>query len=140
MLNRRMLIVTIVAGAAGFGMPAAAQTLSYAEATTRLADTCGGDIQKLCKGVNLGNGRILECLQQNAAKVSAGCKGSFAQVFQSISKREEAQSSYEQTCKRDMNARCAGVKGDGFVLACLVKKEKRVSPECYQVITDAGWR
>lgn len=140
MLNSRMLIVTIVVGAASLSMPVAAQTLSYAEATTKLAETCGSDIQKLCKGLNLGNGRILECLQQNSAKVSAGCKGSFAQVFQSIGKREEAQASYEQTCKRDMNARCAGVKGDGFVLACLIKKEKRVSPECYQVITDAGWR
>ncbi len=140
MLNGRMLIVTILVGVAGISMPVAAQTLSYAEATTKLADTCGSDIQKLCKGLNLGNGRILDCLQQNAAKVSASCKGSFSQVFQSISKREEAQASYEQTCKRDIHARCAGVKGDGFVLACLIKKEKRVSPECYQVITDAGWR
>ncbi|OOO15811.1 cysteine rich repeat-containing protein [Agrobacterium pusense] len=122
------------------GFPAVAQTLSYAEATSKLAEACGADIQKLCKGLNLGNGRILGCLEQNSAKVSPRCKASFAEVFQSIAKREKAQTSYERTCQRDIASRCSGIKGDGFILSCLVKKEQRVSPECYQVITDAGWR
>lgn len=117
-----------------------AQTMSYADAVTKLADDCGADIQKLCKGLNLGSGRIADCLQQNAAKVSATCKGSLTAVFQSITQREHAQASYSQVCQRDMSKSCDGIKGDGFILACLVKKEKRVSKECNQVITDAGWR
>ena len=84
--------------------------------------------------------RIADCLQQNASKVSANCKGSLSTVFQSISQREHAQASYEQVCQRDMLKSCSSIKGDGFILACLLKKEKRVSRDCNQVITDAGWR
>jgi hypothetical protein len=61
-------------------------------------------------------------------------------AFQLITRREHAQASYEQVCQRDMSKSCSGIKGDGFVLACRVKKEGRVSKECNQVITDAGWR
>jgi hypothetical protein len=117
-----------------------AQTMSYADAVTKLAGDCGGDIRKLCKGLNLGGGRIADCLQRNSASVSPGCKGSLSNVFQSISRREEAQTAYRQVCRRDMARYCSGVVGDGFVLACLANKEPRVSRNCNQAITDAGWR
>lgn len=119
---------------------AAAQTMSYADAVTQLGSDCGPDILRLCNGLNLGGGRIAGCLQQNQAKVSTTCKSSLATAFSSISKREHAQSSYEKVCQRDMAKSCSGVKGDGFVLGCLLTKEKRVSQNCNQVITDAGWR
>lgn len=70
-----------------------AETISYADAVTTLANDCGTDIQKLCKGLNLGNGRIAVCLQQNAAKVSPICRSTLAGVAASLSKREEAQAS-----------------------------------------------
>lgn len=125
---------------AGLGTPVPAQTLSYADAVTQLADACGRDIKTLCKGLNLGNGRIYGCLQERSAEVSQGCKTSLAGVFQSIARREHAQASYKQLCRRDAIKSCGGIKGDGFVLACLAKKERRVSEECNQAITDAGWR
>jgi hypothetical protein len=39
-----------------------AQTVGYAEAVDRLAAACGKDIARLCKQVNLGGGRIQQCL------------------------------------------------------------------------------
>ncbi len=117
-----------------------AQTLSYADAVTKLAQDCGSDIKKLCAGLNLGNGRIADCLEKNSPKVSAICKGTLSSVVASISQREQAQTAYEKVCKHDMSQRCSGVKGDGYVLACLIKAEKHVGKECNQAITDAGWR
>jgi hypothetical protein len=140
MLKREILVVVVTLASTGFAGMASSQTLSYADAVTKLAGDCGADIQKLCKGLNLGNGRIADCLQQNAAKVSPTCKASLTAVFQFITQREHAQVSYEQVCQRDMSKSCSGIKGDGFVLACLIKKEGRVGKACNQVITDAGWR
>ena len=117
-----------------------AETMSYADAITKLADDCGADISKFCKGLNLGGGRIADCLAQNEAKVSPSCKTSVANVVQSITQRERAQSAYSQVCRGDIAMRCKGVKGDGYILACLNKGQKRVSEKCNQAIIDAGWR
>jgi hypothetical protein len=119
---------------------ARAQTLSYADAVTKLADDCGADIKKLCKGLNLGGGRIASCLQEKSAKVSASCKSTITEVFTSIGTRQQAQASYKKVCKADIARRCKGVKGDGYVLACLNKGNKHISDECAQTMTDAGWR
>jgi hypothetical protein len=117
-----------------------ADTISYADAVTTLAKDCGADIRKLCSGLNLGNGRITGCLQQNAAKVSSTCTSTLTSVFSSIRQREDAQTAYFDVCRRDIAQHCRGVKGDGYQLSCLVKAERIVSSKCNQAITDAGWR
>ncbi|MGR9172372.1 hypothetical protein [Rhizobium sp. KDH_Rht_773_N] len=119
---------------------ARADTISYADAITVLAKDCGADIRKLCKGLNLGNNRIADCLAQNAAKVSPACTSTLASVSASIQKREQAQASYGKVCAGDMARRCNGVVGDGYILACLIKTAKYVSARCNQTISDAGWR
>lgn len=119
---------------------AKADTISYAVAVTVLAKDCGADIKKLCKGLNLGNNRIADCLAQNAGKVSPTCTSTLASVAASIQKREQAQASYSKVCAGDMARRCNGVKGDGYILACLIKTTKHVGAQCNQAISDAGWR
>ena len=123
-----------------YGGPATAETLSYADAVTKLAEDCGADIKKLCHGLNLGAGRLARCLQEKAARVSPTCKSSMELVFASISQRQQAQASYKKICSGDISRRCKGVKGDGYVLACLTKGHKHISIECAQAMTDAGWR
>jgi len=140
MFNGRMLLATvIVAGIACVGV-ARAQTISYADAITKLGDDCGADIKKLCSGLNLGNNRIANCLQEKAAKVSPTCKASMASVVASITQREQAQSAYSEVCRGDIAMHCKGIKGDGYILACLNKATKVVSNKCSQTIVDAGWR
>jgi hypothetical protein len=143
MQRNKLIAATILAGILA-GMTAAgvarAETISYADAITTFANDCGGDIQKYCKGLNLGNGRIADCLSTNAAKVSPTCKASLNNILMSIQQREVAQASYSKVCTRDMSQRCSGVKGDGYILACLIKAQKRVSKGCNQAITDSGWR
>ncbi|MBB3440753.1 MULTISPECIES: hypothetical protein [unclassified Rhizobium] len=128
--------IAVIAGTCA----AKADTVSYADAITVLAKDCGSDIKKLCKGLNLGNNRIADCLAQNSAKVSPTCTSTLASVAASIQKREQAQTSYKQVCATDMARRCNGVKGDGYILACLAGKTKTISKQCSQTITDAGWR
>lgn len=117
-----------------------AQTFSYAEAMTKLAEDCGSDVQKFCDGVNLGSGRLAECLQKSSAKIAPVCLKSLATVFGSVERREQAQGSYDKMCARDMARLCKGVKGDGHILACLNKAHSRIGADCNQAIVDAGWR
>lgn len=140
MLRRYYLLLPIAVVTILYQQAAQSETMSYADAVTKLSTDCGADIQKYCKGLNLGGGRIANCLDQNQSKVSPVWKASVASVMQSIHQRELAQSGYQDTCRGDIAMRCRGVKGDGYILACLIKGQKMVSQKCNQAITDAGWR
>jgi hypothetical protein len=118
-----------------------AATISYADAVTLLAKDCGADINKLCKGLNLGNNRIRDCLARNSAQVSPQCSTTLASVLTSIQARQNAQASVLKVCRDDAARRCEGVvKGKAHILDCLLKASRTVSAKCNAAITDAGWR
>jgi Cysteine rich repeat len=41
---------------------------------------CKADVEKFCSGVQPGGGRIVGCLKQNEAQVSASCKDAIAKA------------------------------------------------------------
>lgn len=45
-----------------------------------MRQACAADVQSLCPGIQPGGGRLRECLRQNAAKVSDGCKSAMKQA------------------------------------------------------------
>jgi len=49
-------------------------------ALTYVAKECEADIVATCAGVKAGEGRILQCLEKNEAKVSKRCKGAIKEV------------------------------------------------------------
>lgn len=140
----------LVAGLVAFSAAAAttahttaaqAQTMSYAQAATLLAKSCGPDIDRFCSNVNLGGGQVVACLNSQISKVSAKCKADYALATASIAKREAAQDSIVQVCNADARQFCQGmIPEDGNLLSCLLKATKVVSAACNQAITDAGYR
>ena len=52
----------------------AVAALSYA------ANECEDDLDKYCSGVQAGEGRLLECIDKNEAKVSSRCKQALKDV------------------------------------------------------------
>lgn len=123
------------------GAGASAQTMSYAQAGGLIAKSCGADIEKFCRGLNLGSGRIHDCLMTNQAKLSPACVSDYQAALASITKRVAAQAAAFTNCRRDAAEFCKGVKpGDANLLDCLLEADKVVSPTCTQTLTDAGWR
>lgn len=70
-------ILAIACAAALWSAQAAAAEPGYFD-LLKIKRACGGDVQALCKGVAVGEGRILACLAKQADKVSAGCKAAAA--------------------------------------------------------------
>ena len=123
------------------GAAAHAQTVGFADAIKILHSSCGADIEKHCKSVNIGNGRIQQCLAENAERISPQCKADYVGVYLSLEARFAAQSAVSKICDRDARQYCDGVQpGKGHVLRCLLKAEPSVSEACNQAITDAGYR
>ena len=59
---------------------AAARLERAVAALTYVAKECEADIVANCGGVKAGEGRVLQCLEKNEAKVSARCKGAIKEV------------------------------------------------------------
>lgn len=116
------------------------QTISYADAMTVLSKDCGSDIKKFCRGLNLGNNEIANCLDGHQANVSPQCTSTLAAVTASIERRLAAQASVFKICAANANQHCKGVVGEVHILQCLTKTERIDSAKCNQAIIDAGWR
>ena len=52
---------------------AAVQLERLVAALSYLANECDEDLDKFCKGVEAGEGRLLKCLDENSEKISARC-------------------------------------------------------------------
>lgn len=59
---------------------ASAQLDEAVSALDYLATQCRDDILKLCGEVQVGEGRVLECLKSNSASVSAACNQAVSDV------------------------------------------------------------
>jgi hypothetical protein len=132
------LFVAVVAASPAMS----AETMSFENAITILADSCGKDIDANCFGVNLDAQRLRECLSRNQDVVSPQCRADYFRAFDAISKRISARTAVGKLCEREKTKICADTQGKpGETIACLLKAPPRgVGYGCSQALTQAGYR
>jgi Cysteine rich repeat len=92
---------------------------------------CKADVEKLCPGIQPGEGRILECLKSHKAEVSPGCTKHLKEVQAELKKVSAA-------CEPDMEKFCWETPmGKGGIASCLKKHSDELSPDCKSAITKA---
>ncbi len=70
-----------LSGQCDFALYDAAVRLERAiSALTYVASECRGDIESLCAGVQMGEGRIAQCLNEHAAELSESCDRALGDV------------------------------------------------------------
>ncbi len=85
---------------------------------------CKQDAEKLCKDVQPGGGRMLECLKSHQSEVSKACKTNLTQVQQALKQ-------VSQACEPDVEKYCMDTPtGKGAIVNCLKKHQTDVSSEC----------
>ena len=60
--------------------------------------------RKYCGKATLGAGRMGQCLEQNRASISAGCKASLSQMQSLLNTRAQARAAVMQICRSDVGA------------------------------------
>ncbi len=152
----RVLASVIAAAAlAALALPAAAQQPTQAQANA-IKQACRSDYQAHCASVPTGGSASLQCLQQNAASLSAPCQNALSAVSGGggappkappaaaqapaapapmhapppLSPREEM-ALLRGACGGDYRAFCQGVRpGGGRAAQCLRANGQRLSPRC----------
>jgi hypothetical protein len=94
-------------------------------------EACRADVQKLCKGVQPGGGRIAACLKQHESELTPGCRERIAEA------RKEGKE-FVEACKKDTETLCKGVQpGKGRIMRCLVEHKDKLSGGCREKIAEA---
>jgi len=85
---------------------------------------CMDELERFCKGVKSGEGRLIECLEGHKSELSPVCSG---KVDQFRSRVEES----KKICAADIGKFCPDVQlGQGRLLRCLKDKLTDLSPPC----------
>jgi hypothetical protein len=88
---------------------------------------CKADIEKFCKDIKPGGGRIWVCLKSNGDRLSQECANHMALV-------SERSKEFRQACKGDVEKFCKGiVAGKGRIVSCLKSHEAELSNACAAV-------
>jgi hypothetical protein len=101
------------------------------QAQKRFFDRCGTDLERLCAGVELGDGRLRSCLLSHRAELSEGCEGFISP------KRppNERLLKFQAACGEYIRRFCTNVElGPGGVVFCLGEWWDDLSEECRSVL------
>jgi len=98
-------------------------SFSFAQDVTR-SGPCKADIEKFCKKVKPGYGRVLRCMRQYDRYLSIDCVDHIGVV-------KEKTKRFVKTCKRDAQKFCNHAKaGQGEVYRCLRQHHESLTASC----------
>jgi cysteine rich repeat protein len=85
---------------------------------------CMDELEKFCKDVQPGEGRIIKCLQEHDRDLSAVCRDKVQSI---LNRLEDA----KQACAPDIGKFCPNVvPGGGRLIKCLTPHFEELTPAC----------
>lgn len=107
--------------------------VAVAGAFAQGVNPCDEDIERFCANIPPGKGQIADCLKQNEAQLSPGCRR------QHLAEVAETLRQTDQACKEDSARFCGSyLQQPGYpLLNCLKLNAPSLSPECKAKLFDA---
>jgi Cysteine rich repeat len=92
---------------------------------------CADDVAKFCQGVEGGQGKLMQCLQEHQSELSSPCQARVQAVETRMRERTEA-------CQSDVRQFCTGVNpAAGRIAQCLKQHESELSSTCKAELAQA---
>ena len=104
-----------------------------------VANGCKVELEKYCKDVTPGEGRVLACLYAYGDKLSPKCEYALYDAATQLERAVAALSYVANECDADLDKYCSAVApGEGRLLNCLEKKSKQLTKRCKEALKDVG--
>lgn len=104
-----------------------------------VADGCKAELESYCKDVTPGDGRILACLYSHQDKLSGKCEYALFDAAVQLERAVAALAYVVNECADDLDQHCGNVAvGEGRLLECLEKNDKKVSSRCMDALKEVG--
>jgi len=117
-------------------IPAIAEQKGLIETVAR---GCLTELEKYCKDVTPGEGRVLACLYAYEDKLSGKCEYTLYDASAQLQRSVTTLNNVANACSNDLRMYCSSAKqDDGRLMICLNKHQKNVSTRCKQALKDAG--
>ncbi|PIW01411.1 MAG: hypothetical protein COW42_04980 [Deltaproteobacteria bacterium CG17_big_fil_post_rev_8_21_14_2_50_63_7] len=87
---------------------------------------CKADIERLCGDVELGGGRIAQCLVEHESELSTQCQ-------ERVSKGKEKLQKLREACESDLQQFCASASTKKEIRSCLKEHRDELSESCKAV-------
>jgi len=123
------MALALFASAPATAQPPPAKAPTARTSMTKARNACRLDIQKLCKDVEAGKGRIYACLLQHAAHVSPPCQEELKNIRERAAQRPTA-GDWAGPCKSDIQTQCKDLPPSGNVKTCLEQRMTALSDGC----------
>ena len=117
----------------------ATSAFAGSDPVSTVTEGCKKEIKTYCKAVTPGEGRILACLYAHSEKLSNRCEYALYDAAAQLERAVAALTYVANECKTDLQQYCSSVQpGEGRLLNCLEKNEKKVSGRCKSALKDVG--
>jgi hypothetical protein len=104
-----------------------------------VAEGCNKEIRTYCSNVTPGEGRVLACLFSHQDKLSGRCEYALYDAAVQLERAVAALTYVANECDADLETYCANIRpGEGRLVQCLKKNEKKLNQRCTQAIKDVG--
>ncbi|MGE0062772.1 MAG: cysteine rich repeat-containing protein [Xanthobacteraceae bacterium] len=141
-------VIVVFAGIATAALlapaPAAAQAQSPAKTNVakqvqdridrvakKVQAACKTDIQRRCKNVTPGEGRILYCILAYGDKLTPTCAGTMIEVGRDVSMAMNDAARTADACYDDIEKLCPNVpEGEGRIAQCLIDNKPKLASAC----------
>ena len=134
MKKRNIVLVTVALFLASVVTSLASENL-----VETVARGCEKELKTFCKDVTPGEGRILACLYAHGDKLSGSCEYALYDAAVQLERAVAALSYVANECEDDLDKFCEAVEsGEGRLVECLNKNEKKVSDRCNQALKEVG--
>ena len=118
-----------------------AQSPVVAQWKVYVLESCKKEVNRYCKKVVAGDGRLLSCLYAREKSLAPGCKTAVSAALERLNRSYIALHDAQRICEPDAKRLCAGVvTGGGNVADCLARARGRVSRACNTVLDEALMR
>jgi hypothetical protein len=104
-----------------------------------VANGCKAELDTYCTDVTPGQGRVLACLYAHSDKLSGKCEYALYDAAAQLERAVAALSYVVNECAEDLDQLCRDVPaGQGRLLECIEKNDKKVSSRCKEAIKQVG--
>ena len=100
---------------------------------------CKTELDSYCKDVTPGDNRLLACIYAHQDKLSARCEYALYDASAQLERAVAALSYVAGECDNDLELYCTEIApGEGRLLACLDRNDRKVSERCKRALKDVG--